>query len=522
MWAENKKFRGLEIFAIATLTAVAGWLRFCQLGNLGLWGDEGFTFLAVKGVLKQGLPIYPSGNGYYKNLLFTYLTALPCLFGGTGEAVLRATNSFFGLAIVPVFYFAGKRYFPSPLAFLGAVILTFSFWEIEFARQARYYCQLQLLYFLSLHFFYLAFFDGKKELQKVALLFFCATALTHQLGFTLIFSFAILAFIRGPRVLLQKSVLVFTLIFFFWAGVLEFCELFFWKITALSHAEKGWAVSHDLFTQFHFNYFKEFFWLFPKMFWLAAAGGLFALLWRKKEPLSFMVGICLLDLLFMGIGHAHTQPRYVFYLYPVFLCAYLSGLYGVFRLGKRFCYLLKMPGGKLAGGLAMAATLLLTLENCDPCRAEAISRRHYGDKLPRKYLISTTLYERYDFSTTGEFVRQRAAPEDLVIGMHMIFNYIYAGRLDYWLWSALPATWDAYEEKNGKATDHYLGVPLIRNVEELKTLLAKNKDRRIWVITDPAILEREKIQPELARFLRAQRDKIKYHSPDHRSAVYLF
>ncbi len=532
MWAENKLLRGVEIMLIVALTSFATWLRFYKLGHLGLWGDEGFTYLAVEGVLKHGVPILPSGNEYYKDLLFTYLSALPCSFWGMTEGALRSMNSLCGVLLIPTIYFVGKRYFPAPLALVGAALLTLSHWEIEFARQARYYCQLQLFYLLSLHFFWRGFVERSKPFQKVALAFFFLASLTHQLAYTLVFCFLILAILKGPRILFYRNpgeriprILLFGLLFVLWVGLLEFFELFFWKAGSVAHFEKEKSVWKILFENFHWGYFREFYWLFPKMSWVAAIGIFFAFLWRRQEPLSFMVGIGIACLLFMGIGHAHLQPRYIFYLYPLFIFAYLSGIYGFFRLGKRICQWLRLPLGRIVGLAAMLAVLAISVEAYNPHYSVRIPKSRYGKGLLNKFQISTTMYCRLDYQTTGQYVRERATPDDIIVGMHMIYQYIYAGRCDYWMWSAGPNVWDAIEDienKEGKRRDRYVGVPLIRNREEFETLLKNSKGRRVWVITTPSLEDEDHILPDLRDYLKNQPDKVQYHSPDKISMVYLF
>jgi hypothetical protein len=43
-------------------------------------------------------------------------------------------------------------------------------------------------------------------------------------------------------------------------------------------------------------------------------------------------------------------------------------------------------------------------------------------------------------------VRRYRRDGDLIIAMNMVFQYIYGGPTDYWLWSGGPGTWDAWEQ----------------------------------------------------------------------------
>lgn len=512
--------QSVEWTVLFILTGFAIWLRFYKLGHLGLWGDEGFTALSVEGILKHGYPLLPSGNAYLKDILFSYFSAILPFIAGMTEFTLRFANAFWGVALIPLFYFVSKKFFPLPLALLGALLLTLNHWEIEFARHARYYCQLQFFYLLTLYFFYTGFVEDKKRDQWLALLFFVLACLTHQLAYTLVFSFLVLFCIKGPLVFLRTRALLFAVLFAFVVMSLQMVEVYFWKVGSVAHLEEGKSVWQVMFRDFHWGYFKQFRWLFPAMSWVAAFGGV-VFLFRRREPLSFFMAMGILTLIFMGFGQAHFQPRYIFFLFPLFLLAYLAGLYFIFILVQRTFQRLSLGGGKLFGLVAASAVLFFSLDAVNPQYSVRIPKHRYGKRLIEKFQPSTTFVRRIDYKTPAEYVRTHAQPEDLILGMHMIYQYIYAGRCDYWLWSAGKGAWDAYIVKEGVPYDRYLGIPLIRNLAQFKDLLRQTKNR-VWVITTPSWNDRGHIQPELARYLINQPDKIQYHSQDGSSKVFLF
>lgn len=510
----------VEWILLLSLTAVAIWLRFYNLGDLGLWGDEGFTYLAVDGILKEGVPRLPSNHILYNNLLFTYLSSLPALLGGVNEFTVRFVSAAFGVAIVPLFYFVGKKFFPAWLAFLGALILTLSHWEIEFARHARYYCQLQFFYFLALYYFYKGFIEEKHSCRLWAFLFFVLAALSHQLGYTLVFCFLALLWIKGVRALFQRPVMVYAFLYAAVACFMQFFEIFVWQVGSVTHMREELSIWEILFRDFHFGFFKEFVWLFPRMSWIAAIGAAVILL-RRKNPLSFFIVMGLLCLIFLGFGQAHIQPRYVFSLVPLFIFAYLAGLVLVFNATKKIFGWFGLKGGGTVG-LSLASLLFLgTLDGSHPKYSFEIPTHHYGKRLNEKIQSSTTFRRRVDYKTPGEYVRKHSNPQDIILGMHTIFHTIYAGRCDYWLWSGSKEAWDAFYEKEGKVLDRHVGIPLIQNLEEFKAFLKKSKGR-VWVITSPSIYDRELIEPRLAQFLKDQTEKIQFHGLDGMSKVLLF
>jgi len=374
MYPANKIRLTLEWVLLLSLVGFAIWLRFYNLGRLGLWGDEGFTYLSVEGILKHGYPILPSGNPYLKDILFSYLSSIPPLFGGMGEFSIRFTNALFGVLLIPAFYFVSKRFLPLPFALMGAVILTLSHWEIEFARHARYYCQLQFFYLLSLYFFYTGFIEERRRDVKFAFLFFVLACLSHQLAYTLIFSFVVLLWVKGFRVLLKPRVLLYGLLYAFVVGGLQLFEVYFWKVGSVVHLDQSKTLWEVLFGNFHLGYFKQFQWLFPHMSWVAA-GGAFIYLFRRREPLSFFMGIGVLCLLFMGLGQAHFQPRYIFYLFPLFVLAYMGGLYFLFKTIPKLFQSFSLPRGGLVGGFVVGFLLILTVDACNPHYSVRITKQ---------------------------------------------------------------------------------------------------------------------------------------------------
>jgi len=520
MWFEGRVRQTAEWGILLGLVGFAIWLRFYNLGVLGLWGDEGFTYLSVEGIRSKGVPLLPSGHPYLKDILFSYFSAIPSFIGGMSEFSIRFANAFFGVALIPLFYFVSKKFFSAPFALMGAAILTLCHWEIEFARHARYYCQLQFFYLLTLYFFYTGFVEEKRRDQWLSFLFFVLACLTHQLAYTLVFSFLVLIWVRGPRVLLRKNVILFGLLFAAVVGGLQFFEVVFWKVGSVVHLDKGKTIWEVLFGSFHIGYFKQFQWLFPTMSWVAALGALFYL-FRRSAALSFFMGIGIVCLLFMGLGQAHFQPRYVFYLLPIFIFAYLGGLFLLYSLVLKVFQKFGKVGGPLIGFVAACVVLLVTVDACNPHYAVRITKHKYGKRLIEKFQPSTTFRRRIDYKTTGEFVKEQAKPGDRIIGMHMIYHHIYAGRCDAWLWSAGKGAWDAYSEVDGKLRDRYLGRPLIRNLAEFKSFIKKSKGR-VWVITTPSWKDRGHIKPELAQYLESQSKKIQYTSRDGISKVFLF
>ncbi len=528
-------------------------LRVRNLGRLSFWSDDGFTFLAVTGILEKGFPLLPSGFVYCKHIFYSYAAAIPVIFSGMNEFSLRLMGVIFGTCMIPAVYLAGKKFFNSAVGLFSALVITFSIWEIEFSRQARYYSLFQLLYLLSLYFFYRGFIEDRKKDKILTVLCFTLTVFTQQLGLTLIFAFVFLLLIKVLRrrwvgasptptrrgdpcgCPFSRGVLSCFLIILVIFGSCFVIDNFFGKVGKLSPYEPGVkGILGNLFQKFSFHFFKEFQWLYPRMYYLIWLGLLFlvvefVLVLRRRALEKSFAGwafcyfLFISSLLMMGFGQAHFQPRYVFYLHPVFLFLYS---YTLFKIGF---YVYLLTSKKLFSNRASAVYPAIlcaivaagfTINGGSPLTAYRIADRNYGDCMNVKFMPSTSRPFHYDHQSVGNFVRKNLKSEDIVIAMHPIFQYIYVGRYDYWLWST--RWWPAFFRKDGKLHENYTGAKVIRTLSELKQVLKVSGDRRIWIIASPSINDRAHINRSIARFLESSRERVLFRGRDRISRVFLW
>jgi hypothetical protein len=170
------------VIMLALLLAVAFWLRVSRLGALGLVHDEGTQALAVEGILRHGLPRVDSGLVYARNVFFLYVQAASAKIFGLNEFSLRFPSVLFGVVTIPVAYWLGKTLFTWHVGLLAASVLTFSGWEIEMARYARFYTAFQLMYLVSLLCFFRGFMCGERRYRLWFIGASLVTFSTHELG----------------------------------------------------------------------------------------------------------------------------------------------------------------------------------------------------------------------------------------------------------------------------------------------------------------------------------------------------
>jgi hypothetical protein len=151
-----------------------------------------------------------------------------------------------------------------------------------------------------------------------------------------------------------------------------------------------------------------------------------------------------------------------------------------------------------------------------------IVNRQYGDSVQTNIIFRSGRREHYDHRGPGEFVRYFLQEDDLVVVNHVVFQYIYVGRVDYWLWSGGPGTWDAWEETADGWKDFYIGARWINNLDDLRKVMENNPERRVWIIASPSILRRDHISADIAQFIKSDPEKLVFRGKDGMSEVYLW
>jgi len=157
-------------------------LRLWHLGELNFWGDENITALAVQGVMTQGYPLFPSGMVYLRSLPTTYFSALSATLFGFQEMALRLPSVLFSIGTIFLIYKLGQRFFSRSVGLGAALVLTFSYWDLEFARHARMYAPFAFFYTLTLYAIYRGVIERNNRWFALSLPVAIITVLLHELG----------------------------------------------------------------------------------------------------------------------------------------------------------------------------------------------------------------------------------------------------------------------------------------------------------------------------------------------------
>jgi 4-amino-4-deoxy-L-arabinose transferase-like glycosyltransferase len=529
---------------------LAGWvvLMLRNLGVLSLWMDEGFHYLAAQGILEHGYPLYPSGHIYWKAILYAYVLAASALVFGLKAVTLRVFSVLCVAGLIALTYHFGRRFFSRTVGVLAAFLLAFSAWELEYARLALYFAPLQLCYLAGLYFFFRGFFEDEKRFKIPAVVLFLLTPLIHQLGMGVIFAYPALFLMRGARRFFRRDVLTgLTVTVLFYLGI-QLQEFFFWKVGYVyekTDQSLGGMIGY-FFGSFNLKYFREFYRSFPWMSLAVCAGLLLclAMVFRKRESDLFparpampgfarspwlFLNLCLVfPLFFFGVFRTHVQSRYLVQLFPVFVLMFLAGLWGFSRVLIRGVAapafgIKKERTRAIFSGLLFFGLVFVLAEGSRPGKIFSVVNRRYGDPITTDIITGSGRFEHYDHESVGKYVAAKLRPDDIVIAIHVVFQKIYVGRVDYWLWSGGPGTWDAWEKTADGWKDFYVGARWINNAADLRRTIEANAGRRIWLVTSPSLFRNDHINLALYDFISVENtDKLVYRGKDGMSEVYVW
>lgn len=487
---------------ILLLICIGFFLRIYDLDKNSLWGDEGISSLASKGILENGRPALPSGNEYYRSLPFHYLTAFSFAIFGVNDSSARYVGVLFGVLIIPVMYKFGKEIGGRNTGVLAAVLVTFSFWNIWQSRQARFYQQFQFFTILSMYFFYKGFVNDNKKYKYLTFPALVLCIYTHDLSVLLIPAFFLYLLIEKKR---KKKILRNK---FLWVGTAT-VSLAFLSQYLLMHSSglakiitKGQINGDNVnktspigFSIFNFLHYLEIF-IYPSLLLglIFAILALIIYLYTKDKKLLYLNFMFWIPFLITTFCIKWNNPRYIFFLWPMLLLiiSYLTIVYLIPRFKKNY---------EEAGKKFIVIVFIILLIS------------HIGVLL----IDNDTYYynSRADFRSAANFVKENKHEGDKIIAIDSSLTYYYLGQCDYYM-RQNRYTGSVYE-KEGKYYDKHTSADLVDNLTELKEVLQKEK--RIWFVVGDKYSDR--LKEDIKSYVETEMELV-YIASDKKAKVFFF
>ena len=361
--------------------------------------------------------------------------------------------------------------------------------------------------------------DGLQRLLLVVMAISCAVA---QYNLALLALIALvfsrrqgIAVLRDSDVLL--AVLAMALGFVLWFGLALGLDLG-------GHASEGAAVAVRRTIKGLLNYPQFYiFWGFakewPVLSLVALVGGLYALDRAAQRPLDesafFLLLAFGLPLTLNGLLRIPFEMfRYNVPLDPLFYSFVALGLLGWREVARQLGLDTRGRAPALITGVLVAAILLTDL---NPIRSALVTVRGY-EQTALGRVLSVPPFP--DFKSPARFVRERAAPEDLVFVLDSREVYNYLGRADYWIYSE---RWEVQTYQSGDTIrDKFVDTPLIRDLNSLQEKLEQPGPRKWLIASDRMLARTSAISPEIKDFIAALDDKVAFTGDDRATKVYLF
>jgi 4-amino-4-deoxy-L-arabinose transferase-like glycosyltransferase len=457
-----KYFKVIKIILITIIIALGAFLRFYDLERQSYWMDEGYTINAVisgqeNGFTLSGASILDSGKTYACQTYCLPTAGFTKIFGNNAFSY-RLLSAICGFLFIFVIYFFAKTFFKDKnIALLSAFFVALSYWQIAWSREARWYTELEVFFWLSLSFFYLFIESQSKKIKTIGIILssvFAVLAIsTHKLAYLLPIIFLIFLIIKNTKQYFKnKKSIIYQLLFV--VALLIFVEyvLGFRFITN--------TIGN---LQFHYNlpYYLSFYLRNYWPFIVIAIYGLISAQGEEKKKHLMLWSTFLIYLIPLSFLTNIVHYRYLFHLTPIF---YLATAYTISTIPSKDSQRFLKPAiiavliilFFITGQGLLYPKSFYALESDDPT------------KLNRPYYAYTP---QPDWNKAYAAIKENIKPDEIIISSHPHFNKIFLNQPGYWIkydYLGIEKTAEQIDENK----EYYVGAEVINNIEELKKITA--------------------------------------------------
>lgn len=193
---------GWVTWCVGFLTVAGFLLRAWNLGGESLWLDEGISTIYAKAILQNGYPLLPSGRVCWDSFPAHYLMAAFLWIRDDPHTAGRWVSVAAGTLSIPGLFVLARAFSGSVHgALVSTVLLAFSYYEIAWSRQARYYMLLQLMILIGIYCAYAYEKSGRRRYVVGALLAALVSVMTHRTGYLLVLFYFLMISARLPLLL---------------------------------------------------------------------------------------------------------------------------------------------------------------------------------------------------------------------------------------------------------------------------------------------------------------------------------
>jgi len=435
-------------------------LRFYNLGSQPYWMDEGYTINAVLSVIEKGNTILDSGQNYFCPM-YCYPTAWIAHLFGPNATAYRLFAVIAGILLIAAIYLIIKKLFTRHVALLASFFVAFSYWQIAWSRQARWYSLLVLLFWLAIYLFYqfLETEDNKKRIAYFlsAVGLSALAVLTHRIAYLLAPIFLILLALKAWK---NKTKIN--------TKIIWIASLIIVSITFLLELSLNFGISRSLIAKFGLYYELPYYLsFFLANYWLFIFLALYAYFGAPKEQKLRYQLLILPFVLYLLVFAFFTDIVHYRYLLAPALGLLLLGAIGAIDIfGKLWhkyrvvalIFLVAVIAIFFVSGQGVWRPLpFYTLEN-DNINTGKTDRPYYG------------YTPQPNFNGAYAAIAVNLKPYDIVISSHPQFNKIFLHQPGYWLAYNYLGFENRVKIVDETDREYYVGAEVINDLEELKQI----------------------------------------------------
>jgi hypothetical protein len=531
------------VFLLILLVIICGaFLRIYNLDSQSFWMDEGYSINAALSTLEKGYPVLDSGKEYGGQIIYTYFLAGSIKLFGFHNWSARLPSVIFNLLFLLAVFLFVKKFFDKKTALLTFVFLTFSYWEIAWARQARNYALFQLFFWLSLYFFWSVLYKYKKKYLVLCLIFSLATFFTHSLGLLLLPIYLISFLIvygdkisyhsrslchsrvlchsreSGNPVLNKFKIITKNLKIILLSIFIFLTAIFFYNPIILAFKE-----STLIFT-FYLPHYSNFIWNnFPITLILAILSVFLYLNKKTIEKINLLLVIYFLPLLILSVFVYLMHYRYLFMVLPVLYI--LSSLTIVYFLEYFFCHSRKggNPVAKknnikffLTPFIFLAIILFIIFSSEFQKTPQTIYALESDNTKQKLSYYSYT--PQPDWQKAYQYIKDNQKENDIVISAQPVFNKIYLNKPGYWIYYSYCRKSQPYRLITENNTEYYINAKVIDDLEELKKIIQENHG---FILLD-YMSKDDRIKEEILNYIYRNTDPVFFDKINPWSKVWVY
>ena len=310
-------FLACGIFITALIFRIYGILN-----NLPFWVDEFSSGTQARLILDHGLRVFTDKSLLFEfqNITTHFLIAGSFMIFGQHEWAARLPMVIIGSLVPVAVYFLTKTLTNKATALVAAILITFSYFEIVWSRQARGYVLLQLLIIVTIYFYHTYLRTRHHSIKTYAgfALLILAGFLTHFLYLIVIAAISIdyIWLYRNKLTKILRSPLIYVAL----AGF----ALLLYKLGGINAIET--FKSAKFFSANNLGYYHSFLWREYGLFTFLSLIGWVSLYFKKNGQVGYILLYSIAHLVFVTFFFGHHMSKYLLPMFPILLIGAAIGI----------------------------------------------------------------------------------------------------------------------------------------------------------------------------------------------------